>query len=720
MYASKKFLMIFVVIFSVLSPSLAYASSSMILVLIPGLTLEDINSSRNLSYLAASGGTGLMNTGSANKRLSSAYLSISAGKRAAAPVGGILAFQVSESHGKQLGGEIYKSFTGHDYQDSQIVFPYIHQFKIINSPDITPGLLGKTLSRANIPVFLLGNQDLPNSPSRPGVLIGMDGEGKLSNGYIDQSVNQVSSFSPTYLTTNYDFIITKVNNFLENTQGLVIIDFGDLARLDSFTQDISWEHYLSVRKKLLGDIDEAVGKISTISQVNNKSILIISPYPAKSRLDEGLTLTPAILFSKETVPGLLISQSTKRTGIITNLDIGPTIISYMGITEKEGFGGKPLRVVPDTDSISKLNKMDSVFAANYAQRPYILKTYVMLQIISVLGIIILLLLKHRFLQYMRLMLLALQACPLLLILLPLLPSLNIFWRITALLTFLIILTFLLEFLLQPLERLAVLFIFTALCLIGDLYLGAPLMKVSILGYDPISGARYYGIGNEYLGVLLGSSLIGLTLTMEIVRKKYFNHKYFILAFFLVFLGISYIAAAPQWGTNVGGGISFFFSFIILLLLINQKRLGLKTVSSALVFTLFALGILFIYDLNRPLEAQTHIGLTAQLVREGGLASILPIIRRKLSMNWKLFHYSLWSRVLVTFLASLALFFYRPIGLFSSVFHNLPYLHSGLITGIIGTFIILFVNDSGIVAAATTMIYVAPTLLYLLSLNIHSK
>lgn len=285
---------------------------------------------------------------------------------------------------------------------------------------------------------------------------------------------------------------------------------------------------------------------------------------------------------------------------------------------------------------------------------------------------------------------------------------------------LVILTIFLELSLPPLKRLAVLFNFTVLFLVVDLYLGAPLMKVSILGYDPISGARYYGIGNEYLGVLLGSSLIGLTLNMELQRKKTLNHNLYIFAFSLIFLGISYIAAAPQWGTNVGGGISFFFCFIILLLLLNQKKLGLKTVGSALAFTLIALGILFIYDLNRPLEAQTHIGLTARLVREGGIASILPIIKRKLSINWKLFHYSLWSRVLITFLASLALLFYRPIGLLKRVFTDLPYLRSGLITGIIGTFIILLVNDSGIVAAATTMIYVAPTLLYLLSLEISTS
>lgn len=717
MISTKRLIMVIITIILILSPYQAHASSNIILILIPGLSLEDISAFPQLSNLAALGGVGLMNTGSANKRLSSAYLSISAGRRAACPIGSVLALQASETYDQQLGSELYQRYTGYPYQDNQIFFPFIRQLEITNSPDITPGLLGDILASGNIPVFVGGNQDMPNNPSRPAALIGMDKRGLLKNGFIDKRVNQLSAFSPTYFTTNYDFIISNIKEFLVINKGLVIIDLGDLARLDSLTQDISKEHYLRVRKKLLGDIDMAVGRITELSRIYGASIIILGPYPSKPRLEEGLTLTPAIFYSHDTVPGLLISQSTKRTGIITNLDIGPTIITHMGLTDTAGFGGKPISIVRGSNSLTKLQRLDSILTANLTQRPYVLKTYVILQIICVLSVIVLLLLKHRYLVYMRFLLLALQACPLLLLLLPLLPSLNFFWRISVLLSFLMILTVFLELTLNPLKRLAVLFNITVFCLIVDLYFGAPLMKESLLGYDPISGARYYGIGNEYLGVLLGSSLIGLTLSLEILRKKNFNHHFGLLVFSLIFLGICYMTAAPQWGTNVGGGISFFFCFVIMLFLINQKKLGFKTVVSAMLFTLIALGILFVYDFNRPIEAQTHIGFTARLVREQGLASLIPIVKRKLSMNWKLFHYSLWSRVLITFLASLALLFYRPIGMFKRVFKDLLYLRSGLITGIIGTFIILFVNDSGIVAAATTMIYVAPTLLYLLSLEI---
>src|SRR5690606_15577095 len=51
---------------------------------------------------------------------------------------------------------------------------------------------------------------------------------------------------------------------------------------------------------------------------------------------------------------------------------------------------------------------------------------------------------------------------------------------------------------------------TAAALVADVTQGAPLIKSSLLGYDPITGARFYGIGNEYMGVLIGTTLVGAT------------------------------------------------------------------------------------------------------------------------------------------------------------------------------------------------------------------
>ena len=55
---------------------------------------------------------------------------------------------------------------------------------------------------------------------------------------------------------------------------------------------------------------------------------------------------------------------------------------------------------------------------------------------------------------------------------------------------------------------------TAGTILIDLVNASYLQKQSILGYDPIVGARFYGIGNEYMGVLIGSLIFGTTAAVQ--------------------------------------------------------------------------------------------------------------------------------------------------------------------------------------------------------------
>ena len=61
---------------------------------------------------------------------------------------------------------------------------------------------------------------------------------------------------------------------------------------------------------------------------------------------------------------------------------------------------------------------------------------------------------------------------------------------------------------------ALLALVTAFFLLVDILRHSPLMSESLLGFSPVGGARYYGIGNEYLGILLGGSVIGAYWTGE--------------------------------------------------------------------------------------------------------------------------------------------------------------------------------------------------------------
>ena len=49
---------------------------------------------------------------------------------------------------------------------------------------------------------------------------------------------------------------------------------------------------------------------------------------------------------------------------------------------------------------------------------------------------------------------------------------------------------------------------TALVIAADALTGGALARSSVLGHSTLIGARFYGVGNEFMGVLLGAALVG--------------------------------------------------------------------------------------------------------------------------------------------------------------------------------------------------------------------
>lgn len=720
MRTCRCFLFLIVLIAGIICPHICTGQprqhQSMFVLLIPGLTLQDLSLWPNLDRLCQTSAVGLMNSAGGNRVLPSSYLSISSGTKAVYPEkSGVLGLQKHEDLNGVTAVETYEHYLGTTSNEAQIVIPYFNIIKNANISQSRPGLLADTLSEYDVPLLFIGNQDLPGAVSRPGVLTAMDSKGRIQEGFVDRRTYVVSSFSPTHYTVNYSFLYETAASFLQGRTGIIILDLGDLARLDNLNENLPAAVYTDSRKKLLEEIDSFLGYLIGLVDQKEAALLVLAPYPDIDNLLQGNMLTPVLFYNHGSVESLLSSTSTKRPGIITNLDIAPTILNFFGCRQTRGFVGSPIKTDVYPGARTYLEIIQNKILANYLQRPFLLKSYVILQIALVLSMLFLIFLRHRLLYWIYPFVLALPAGPLFFLVLPLVPSTSLIARTIVLLAAGSLVIFIFNRRTGALRSLTVLYLLTAAFIAGDLLLGSPLMKSSLLGYDPIAGARYYGLGNEYMGVLLGSGLIGITLLIEILKNHVHRHTtLYSFGFIAVLAGLVVLAASPRWGTNVGGGLAFLGSFIILGLLVYRVRLNCQTLALLGIGSLVFLSLLFYFDLQRPVDVQSHIGLTARLIREEGLASLLPIFSRKVLMNIKLIHYSLWTRVFLTFLAATAFIFSRPPGLMKKIFAEYPYLRAGSIAGICGSFIALVVNDSGIVAAATAMIFVAPTLLYLVT------
>jgi hypothetical protein len=702
-------------------PSVAISAESLqhplVVVLVPGLSLQDFNQYKNLNWLSENAAMGLMNSSSGNgRRIASSYLSLSTGtKVACSEKEGALLYQNTETLNEFNVSDLYLRYLNKPVKGYDVLMPGFISMLGASTNTADLDLLADVFELSSVPFIFIGNHDLPGTISRPCALFAVDSFGRIKNGYVDERTYKVSAYSPTYFSTNYSFYYEETVKFIDKDKGLIFLDLGDLVRLDSISSYLTNEIYINNRDKLLKELDAFLEQIISLVDITKGQLLLITPFPDSYSLQIANSLTPVTYYNTST-SGIISSASTKRPGIITNLDIAPTMFKLTGIEKPPSFIGTPLYTIPQDEPLEYLQTLLSQILINYNQRPIILKGYVLLQIFCVLSVLILILLRLNNLLYrVKPFLLLLTTAPLLFLLLPLLPITNLYIRSTVLLLTGIFIVFLLEKKMSTIQRLAHLFLITALCIAVDLLFGATLMKSSLLGYDANSGARYYGLGNEYMGVLLGSSLIGLSLLLESLLPIYPQHRSKLLIMVCIIIaGLTILVAAPQWGTNVGGAISFTGSFVLFCILIMKKRIHLKTIGFAGLCCTTALIMLFIIDLQRPMEVQSHIGLTARLIHEQGLSSLWPIFSRKINMNIKLLHYSLWSRVFLTFLGATAFIFYKPPGQLKKIFTTYPYLKAGFITGLSGSFITLVVNDSGIVAAATSSIFVVTTLLYLIT------
>ncbi|HWR60064.1 MAG TPA: hypothetical protein VN580_00545, partial [Clostridia bacterium] len=123
----------------------------------------------------------------------------------------------------------------------------------------------------------------------------------------------------------------------------------------------------------------------------------------------------------------------------------------------------------------------------------------------------------------------------------------------------------------------------------------------------------------------------------------------------------------------------------------------------------AAALLFIAD-SLGIGSRSHMGRLIADAGENGFGVVVSTISRKLSMNMKLMRYTIWTKVLLSIIAIIVFMLYRPAKLLKELFEGRKYLKCSWM-GIAAAGIVGFaVNDSGIVVAATAMIYMIFTLL----------
>jgi len=714
----------FFFIFLSILPVHAEENRKVVMIIIDKISLQDLNNTDlpNLQKLIRYGAIGLMNTNTgATKNASHSYLTIGAGNRAATGDWAGLAFNGSEVYLGNKAEEIYHSISGQKAQPNNLVhLGFAQMIKTCSSlqQTVIPGALGTVLNENNLKTAVIGNADasITNSPQdymRFAVNIAINDRGVVNYGDVSSNLLEHNKEFPFGLSTNFKKMSKAYKELLNQTQ-FMVIETGDTARLETYWDYLLTKRIINEKTKTLKRIDKFIGQLLTTIDPKRDLILIVSPDAPKEEILQGNTLTPLLAFGKGIEPGLLISGTTHRKGIVTNLDIAPTIINFFGAKVPYYMSGQSLGSIPSQNTVPFLLKLNKQIVATSNQHGIILKTFVSLQIIMlILALLVILFssnLPRLFLTMSQAILLGLASVPLILLFLPLLAINQLVLSFSAIVLIASLFVFITRKMArQEIDPLVILGLATSISIFIDITLGSPLMKTSLLGYDPMVGARFYGIGNEYSGVLLGSSILGTTALLQRfpLKKK---ELFWLISFF--FLAIIFVCASPKLGTDVGGTITSIISFSIVYLRIKGKKVNYKVLITIITSVFILLALTIYWDVGNGGSGNTHIGRAASLVEQGGWQTAQQIIQRKLATNWRLIRYTIWTRVLLTSLVALAILFFRPIGVVRRIIQNYPYLSSGFVGILVASIVGLAVNDSGVVQAATTILYGVFPLVYL--------
>ncbi len=411
--------------------------------------------------------------------------------------------------------------------------------------------------------------------------------------------------------------------------------------------------------------------------------LLVVPTPPLLPDGSWNTLTP-LLIQSSGQPGSLTSASlssdtTQTPGLVAARDFAPTVLSALGIPAPLQMTGAPVR--PAVVSTAALTRLDRLVRLNQeAQNAIFWAVGIVAGVIVFSGLA--LYLNGRMTGHLgalaRYGLRVLSAWPLALLLAPLADPQTVPQYLVEIAAAVL--------LLAGLPSPMLIFSVTALVLVGDGLTGTVLVSNSALSEYALSGIRFYGIGNEYMGVLIGGSL--LTCLFAGPRPR-------VLALWLAL--VTFALSFPEFGAKAGGAVTATATFIIAWRLLHNRPVRWTHLlgSIALGFALIFVWAILSHWLHLR---RTHLETAADALGSGRLGYIAGVSLRKIGLAVRV---ALHPGTLLGLLAFAALGFVLRKLLWAQVTAYLsarPRETAVLKAGGWGCLVALLFNDSGIVAA----------------------
>lgn len=607
----------------------AGAAPRVTVVVVPGLRAKDCAKlpfiANNTSTLAAgfmvcrAGGhtlTQLRHDG--RDRLSSLILTLAAGARTVGPAA------------SAIGSPLPKQ-TGSPTRLPRRLWRAMKRYANGENYPVHPGLLGDLVHQAGMTTAGLADCRT-NAEAALSLLVTADSKGSTDTPPWMLRLSRQSPCSPSGVITDSSQILQTWRS-LKPQVGLCAITLWVLYRADTSAPKCLASAAVKHRAAALAQIDHILTGIARVALPRDGTLVLLSPGPDRSSpaMDR---LAPVFMTGPGVTAGVISSASTHLPGVVVNTDFLPTILKLLTIRPNARLVGRPFNSDGLPVTITKL----VAFHRSLLHRAASQQVFGGLPTLQ----LVLLLICLAATVTVRSRLAAAAACgvasiPLALLLLPLVPTSSLYWQGAEIGLWLGVWMAAGGLLVDNTPLLIALnaALLSIICTI-DLLTGCNLQRHAWMSYSVMEAARFFGIGGEYTGAVLGSAVI---IAAVLIRR---SPKYLSAALVSI-AALTLMMAWPTAGAKVGALPTGICVAGLVLLAFSGRRVKPAHVVTAALTTAALLAILVVIDFHHTVH-ETQLGRAFQ-GRAGG--TIVQIAYRKLSMSAHLLTHSIWTLVLGT-------------------------------------------------------------------------
>ena len=437
-------------------------------------------------------------------------------------------------------------------------------------------------------------------------------------------------------------------------------------------------------------------EVAEFDRVGEVMVVVASSSESPTMLVAKDELTPLIvasgpagsLFSSTGALHTLASDTTRRTGVVSDEDVVPTILGFVGHTfggnpQPEGLTGSILRVV---DAPPPFELHERYLAQRRMSVPIGIAAGLYVTLAGLFGFVLLGLGRRvppRLAHFAAWLAMAVPVLGVTLLAAGHLPTLSY----ATVVPFLIGVTAVGTLAFVPLRRFGALVPPAAIgaavlaYFVVEAALGWTAALTPLHGGSELDGGRFYGLPNAFIGLLIGASL-------------YVAHRMNTIVGFVLIVAVALFAGLPGIGANLGGAVALFAAAGLWLAQRRLGRIGWK--GAVLTAVIVVVGVVIVLLAHRFLTSSpTHI--TRFEESPGGLGGMWGTFTDRLMVGWRLIVLNPFALVPVLGLPVVLVVLLRPPAPLRGPLAAHPEWRDALLVTILASMVAYVANDSGAAA-----------------------